>query len=675
MDSPPDGTPGPDSGIAPASTPPAAGPGDAGVIPSSAPPGALSGAPDSTGRVARTRPVHADQPTGARLARLSLIALGVVYGDIGTSPLYAFREAFNPQHGLGPTPEAVYGVLSLIAWSLIVIVTFKYIALVMRLDNNGQGGVLALLALLPRNRTVLVMLGLFGASLLYGDGIITPAISVLSAVEGLEVLTPALSPYVVPVSIVILTAVFMMQKRGTAGVGRVFGPIMLVWFGTIGVLGAMEVAGQARILSALNPWYAASFLVGHGSTALYVLGSVVLAITGAEALYADMGHFGRKPIRLVWFTIVFPALLLNYFGQGALVLRAPETIQNPFYLLAPREFLYPLLAIATLAAIVASQALISGAFSIALQTIQLGFSPRLTIIHTSRSEFGQIYIPEVNAAMMVGCLLLVIGFRSSSALGAAYGIAVTGTMTITTIIFYAIARQRWGWSAARAGLIAGIFLAIEGAFLVANALKLAHGGWVPLAIAAAIFLLMTTWRRGTRLLVRAVSGRSVPLERFFAEMETSSPHRVPGTAVFLTAHVGGTPEVLLHHLRHNKVLHDEVVFLSLVPDEAPEVPETERLTIEQLGHGFTRVIARYGFMETPDVGALIDRCCRDSFRGNVDDVSYYLGRPQIVPTGRAPMTAWRKLLFAFMARNARSATQFFSIPRDRVVELGMQIEL
>jgi KUP system potassium uptake protein len=626
-------------------------------------------------RLIRDRRAHDDAPTGRRLATLSLLALGVVFGDIGTSPLYAFREAFHHEYGLHPTALAVYGVLSLMVWSLLVIVSVKYVALVMRAHNRGEGGILALLALLPRNRTLLVMLGLFGAALLYGDGVITPAISVLGAVEGLKVVTPAFGPYVVPASVVILLALFLVQKRGTAGVGRVFGPIVLAWFLTIGALGAVEVVRHPGVLVALNPWYAVRFFLEHGAVAFPVLGAVVLTVTGAEALYADMGHFGPRPIRLTWFVIVLPALLLNYFGQGALVLRAPEAVENPFYLLAPRWFLYPLLGIATLAAIVASQALISGAFSLAQQTIQLGFSPRLTVIHTSRSEFGQIYIPEVNVALMVGCLLLVTGFGSSSALGAAYGIAVTGTMAITTLLFYAVARTRWQWSALRAGALAAVFLGIELTFFAANVLKIAHGGWVPIVIAGGVFLLMTTWRRGTRLIVRAVAGRSVPLERFFDEIETRRTARVPGTAVFLTAHTEGTPEVLLHHVRHNKVLHEEVVFLSVVPEEIPEVPETERITVARLGKGFHRVIARYGFMETADVSAIVDRCCRETLGRNADEVSFFLGRPQIVPTGPAKMAKWRKLLFAFLARNARSATQFFNIPRDRVIELGMQIEL
>ena len=625
-------------------------------------------------RSTRIRPTARDVPTGRRLAALALTALGVVYGDIGTSPLYAFREAFNPEYGLMATADAVYGVLSMIVWSLVLVVSVKYIALVMRADNRGEGGILALLALLPRDRAVLVMLALFGAALLYGDGVITPAISVLSAVEGLEVLAPALAHWVVPVTVVLLLVLFFAQRRGTAGVGIVFGPIMLVWFATITTLGGVELARNPAVLFALNPWHAARFVFTYRWHAFFVLGAVVLAVTGAEALYADMGHFGRRPIRLIWFVVVLPALLLNYFGQGALVLRMPEAVQNPFYLLAPRALLYPLLAIATLAAIVASQALISGAFSLAQQSIQLGYSPRLTIVHTSRSEFGQIYVPEINAALTIGCLLLVVGFRSSSALGAAYGIAVTGTMAITSVLFYVIARTRWRWSALRAGALTAGFLALELAFLAANVPKILRGGWVPLVIAVGVFFVMTTWRKGTRLLTRVLSRRSVPLEKFFAAAEAQRPPRVPGAAVFLTAHTSGTPEVLVHHLRHNKVLHEHIILLSVVADDIPEVPDDERLTVERLPMGFYRVIARYGFMETPDVESAVARCCRETLTASPDDVTYYLGRPTLIPTGRTPMAKWRKVLFVFLARNARPATQFFGIPPDRVVELGMQVK-
>lgn len=628
---------------------------------------------DSALRPTRTRQTAHVEPTGRRLAVLSFTALGVVYGDIGTSPLYAFKEAFHPRHGIAPTVEAVYGVLSMIVWSLILIVSVKYIALVMRADNRGEGGILALLALVPRDRVMLVMCGLIGAALLYGDGLITPAISVLGAAEGLEVVAPGFRPYVVPFTVAILAVLFLIQKRGTAHIGRMFGPVTLLWFIAIAFLGGAEILRNPGIMMAGNPWYAARFAVSDPSRAFTVLGAVILAVTGAEALYADMGHFGRRPIRVAWFAVVLPALLLNYLGQGSLVLRMPEAVQNPFYFLAPRVLLYPLLIIATVAAIVASQALISGAFSLAQQSIQLGYFPRLTIIHTSRSELGQIYIPEVNALLAVGCLAIVLGFRSSGALGAAYGIAVTGTMVMTTVLFYRVARSRWRWPRSRSLAVIGIFLGIEIFFLGANLLKITHGGWVPLVIAAGVFLVMTTWRRGTFLLARTLTRRSLPLARFFTEVERRRPVRVTGTAVFLTAHTSGTPEVLVHHLRRNKALHERVLFLSVVVDDIPEVGEHERVKIEPHPLGFYRVLARYGFMETPNLTPVVAHCCREVPSGE-DDVTYYLGRPTLIASGRTHMTKWRKLLFVFLARNARPATQFFAIPADQVVELGMQVE-
>jgi KUP system potassium uptake protein len=606
---------------------------------------------------------------------LPLTALGVVFGDIGTSPLYAFRAAFHPEHGLQPTRDTVLGVLSLIVWALILIVAAKYVMLVMRADNRGEGGILALLALVPHHREALILLGVFGAALLYGDGVITPAISVLGAVEGLGIAAPTLSHWIVPLAVLILVLLFLVQKRGTALVGIVFGPIMLAWFAAIAALGGLEIAQAPGVLAAINPWYGVRLLLGHGFKAFTVLGAVVLAVTGAEALYADMGHFGRRPIRVAWFAVVLPALLLNYLGQGALLLRVPEAVQNPFYLLAPGALLYPLLVIATLAAVIASQALISGAFSLTQQSIQLGFAPRLTIVHTSRAIYGQIYVPEVNAALMVGCLLLVVGFGSASALGAAYGIAVTGTMAITTVLLSDIAQRRWRWSPLRTWAVVSSFLAIELAFLGANVSKIARGGWVPIAIGVGAFTLMTTWNRGTRALRHALADRSVPLDRFFAELDALEPPRVPGTAVFLTAHVEGTPEVLRLHLRHNKALHEEVIFLSVLPQEVPEVPDETRLTVEPLGRGFYRAVARYGFMETPDVRSVVARCCASHLRAQPDDVTYYVGRPQLLPTGPARMAKWRKLVFAFMARNARPVTQFFNLPVTSVVEIGAQVEL
>ena len=631
----------------------------------------------AAGRVSRRhRPAADAHPTGRRLAILSVTALGVVYGDIGTSSLYAFRVCFSPEYGLPRTPATVYGVLSLIVWSLILIVSVKYILILMRLDNRGEGGILALLALVrqKRHHGTLIVLGLFGTALLYGDGIITPAISVLSAAEGIEVAAPAFKHYVLPLTLLVLFLLFFCQRYGTGRVGGVFGPIMLGWFTLIGTLGATEVVRGPAILWAANPWYGIMLFADHGVAAFLVLGGVVLAVTGAEALYADLGHFGRRPIRLAWFIVVLPALLLNYFGQGALLLRMPSAIENPFYLMAPRTLLYPLVAIATVATVVASQALISGAFSLTHQCIQLRYSPRMSIVHTSRSEMGQIYIPEVNAALMVGCLVLVVGFGSSRALGAAYGIAVTGTMAVTTVLFCVLARQRWRWAAWRLAAVAVVFLGIDLAFFSSNMAKVRQGGWVPLAIAAGVFLLMSTWHRGAELLNRHLAELGLPLARFLEEVERLKPARVAGTGVFLTAHTERMPLVLQRHLTYNKVLQREVILLSVLTDEVPEVEEAGRLRVEALPQGLYRVRARYGFMERPNVQEIIARCRRLGLEAPTDDTTYYLGRMRLMPTGPAPMMRWRKRLFGLMARHASSVPDFFSIPSDRVVEVGARIE-
>jgi KUP system potassium uptake protein len=633
---------------------------------------------------AATERHHATQnPVGRRLAILTLGALGVVYGDIGTSPLYTLRETFSPDYGLAPNVANVYGILCLVFWALMLVVVLKYLVFILRADNRGEGGVLAMLALLlqhqqrgddRRRRTVLVILGVFGTALLFGDGVITPAISVLGAVEGLEIITPALEMFVVGIAVVILLALFMVQKRGTGGVGKAFGPVTLVWFITIGTLGLAEILREPRILAAVNPLYAVGFFRAHGFVAFTVLGAVFLAVTGAEALYADIGHFGKKPIRLAFFALVLPALLLNYFGQGALLLRTPNAVENPFYLLAPRWFLYPLLIIATLAAIVASQALISGAFSLAQQSVQLGYSPRLTIVHTSEREHGQIYVPEVNKALMVGTLLIVLGFRSSDALGAAYGIAVTGTMAITTMLFAVIARLQWRWPLWRVIGLAAFFFMFDFAFLGANLLKVQQGGWVPLAIALGIVTLMTTWKRGRAILADVMRRSSMPLDLLLSDIGRKRVTRVPGTAVFLTSDTEGAPVVLLHHLKHNKVLHQQVVLLSVVSAGVPEVEDHARLQVETLEHGFFRITAAYGFMETPNVPHVIAMGERHGLRTRPAETSYYLGRERLIATGKSPMPRWRKKLFGFMSRNARSATEFFGIPPNRVVELGAQIE-
>jgi KUP system potassium uptake protein len=621
--------------------------------------------------------------TGRRLALLTLTALGVVYGDIGTSPLYALRECFKAERGIAPTHDNVVGVLSLILWSLILVVSVKYITFVLRADNRGEGGILSLLALLlqekrrheeRRRRLALVALGLFGASLLCGEGIITPAISVLGAVEGLEVGSPALAHLVVPITVLILFALFMIQRFGTARVGATFGPIMLVWFVTIGVLGFRSIAETPSVLMAINPWYAVLFFGHHGIAGFLTLGAVVLCITGCEALYADMGHFGKRPIRLAWFVAALPMLMLNYFGQGALLLRDNAAAENPFYLLAPPGFQWPLLIIATTAAIVASQALISGVYSLTQQSIQLGYSPRMQIVHTSEKQAGQIYIPEINKALMVGCLVLVLAFRSSSALSAAYGIAVTGAMSSTSLLFGVVARTRWGWSKLQVGTLVGGFLLIDLSFLSANVVKLEHGGWVPLALAIGIYLLMSTWKRGRMQLGAIQEAGALPLDLFLQGLDRNPPVRVKGTAVFMTSSAEGVPVVLLHHLKHNKVLHETVVILSVTTRGVPEVPAERGLTLEKLGHGFVRVVATFGFMQSPNIPEVLARAAAQGVPIPPMDTSYYLGRERLVLTGHAKMHRWRKQLFALMSRNARSATEFFQIPPNRVVELGAQIE-
>jgi KUP system potassium uptake protein len=606
-----------------------------------------------------------------------------VYGDIGTSPLYALRECFKPEYGLAATESNVYGVLSLILWSLISIVSIKYIVFVMRADNRGEGGILALVALVLqrlhreadlRTKAVVTVIGLIGAALLYGDGVITPAISVLSATEGLAVVEPVLGKVAIPLTVIIIVALFLYQKKGTAKVGRIFGPIMLIWFLTIAILGARQVAAEPRILLAVNPWYALSFFGLHGLHSFVVLGAVVLAVTGAEALYADMGHFGKRSIRIAWFGLVLPCLVLNYFGQGGLILHSAEAAANPFYLMAPRSLLYPLIALATIAAVIASQALISGAFSLTQQCVQLGYSPRVTIIHTSKREVGQIYIPEVNNALMIGCLLVVFYFKSSTALGAAYGIAVTGTFLMTTCLLYVVARTWWGWSKLRTWSLVAPFLIIDGAFFAANFIKIHQGGWVPLTIAFFIFILMTTWNRGRDIVQDLLRRGMLPIDLLLADLENRKTVRVPGMAVFMTREPEGAPVVLLHHLKHNKVLHEQVVLLSILSEEVPEIPDTDRITIKKLPQGFYRITARYGFMESTNVPAILARAKEAGIDNKPLDTTFYLGREQLIPTGPTPLWSWRKKLFVFMSRNSRSATAFYGIPPNRVVELGAQIE-
>ena len=632
---------------------------------------------------------HDEHPHGKRLAILTLTALGVVYGDIGTSPLYALKECFSPMYGLTASRTNVFGVLSLVVWALTLVVTVKYVSFMLRADNRGEGGTFALLALIFPKRSpdgrgargrVLVALALFGTAFLYGDGIITPPMSVLGAMEGTDVALPNLVQWIVPITIAILIVLFAAQRFGTDHIGKAFGPLMLLWFLTIAAMGVNEIVHSPWILGAVNPMHAWYFAQMHGRLAFFVLGSVVLVITGGEALYADMGHFGRRPIRVAWLVMVFPALLLNYFGQGALIVRNPAAAANPFYLLAPKLLLVPLLVLATLAAIVASQALISGAFSVTRQGIQLGFIPRLEIRHTSKLEQGQIYIPEVNWFVGIGCVVIVLMFKNTAALGAAYGIAVTGTMFITSILFYYVARLRFRWSKWRAGSIVAGFLLVDGAFLSANVIKILHGGWVPVVLGLVLFVLMMTWKRGRALLNARLADGTMPIELFLSSyVEHSHVHRVTGTAVFMTGNDNGVPPVLLHHLKHNKVLHERVLLLSVKTAEVPETSGGERVQLIPLGQGFWRVIATYGFMQSPNVPEILEVVDKMGVRCKQMETSYFMGRERLIPTKGRPddpfkLARWRKVVFAIMARNARSATEFFGIPPNRVVELGTQIE-
>jgi KUP system potassium uptake protein len=643
---------------------------------------------------------HAGPQHGSHVVKLALGALGVVYGDIGTSPLYALKECVTLPHGVAPATENILGLLSLFFWAITLVVSVKYILYVMRADNNGEGGVLALMALaarvgeaksavddrvkkpkrqnwqeVKRAKFVLISLGLFGSALLYGDGVITPAISVLSAIEGIEVATHAFTPFIAPLTCVILVALFWMQKRGTAGIGAVFGPVMLCWFFAIAAVGLPWVLRRPEILGAVNPIHAVRFFLTHGRHGFLVLGAVVLCITGGEALYADMGHFGVRSIRLAWYAAVFPALLLNYFGQGALLLERPEAVSNPFYAMVPSGWLYPMVVLATVATVVASQALISGAFSLTRQAMQLGYFPRMTVIHTSGTTEGQIFMPEVNRMLMVACVALVLNFRESSNLANAYGIAVTGTMAITSILSYWVARDRWGWSVLRAGSLLLFLLCIDLSFFIACSAKIAHGGWFPLALAGGMFSVMVTWNRGRTLLGEKIAADTLPLDLFLADVEASKPHRVSGTAVFLASTRRGTPSVLLHHFKHNKVLHEQVVILSITTDAVPEVPEQQKIRLKDFGHGFWAVTAHYGFMESADVQDILRRCRARGLETKVADTSYYMGRETLIlKRGGQGMADWRKHLFRFLSRNARSATDFFAIPPNRVVEIGAQIE-
>ena len=619
----------------------------------------------------------------APLASLSLAALGVIYGDIGTSPLYTMKECFSGSHGVAVTPVNVLGILSLVFWSLMVVVSLKYVIFVLRADNRGEGGTFSLLAALRRPLSdrkrwwmVLTVLTATGASMLYGDSVITPAISVLSAMEGLNMATDAAAPYVVPLTCCILLGLFLAQRYGTAVIGKVFGPVMIVWFGSLGTLGLLAIIRQPDVLTALNPWYAVNYFAVHNFHGLVSLASVVLCITGCEALYADMGHFGRLPIRLTWYSIVLPGLILNYFGQGALLLHDPTVAEvNPFFALAPESLLYPMVALATVATIIASQAMISGIYSLTQQAIQLGFTPRMHIIHTSEQAMGQIYLPTVNWLLMIACLTLVLVFKESTRLAAAYGFAVTATMTITSIMYFHVTRFRWRWPLWQSITLVSLFLLFDGAFLSANVLKIPDGGWITICIASVVLVSMITWRDGRAILAKHYSLMRMPADVFLKDLAEYSPQRTSGTAVFMSITPEGIPHTLLHHLKHNEALHERVLLLSIVSAETPTVRAAERVELKELGQGFYRIKASYGFMESPNMPEIIEQVSRKGVTIDIYTTSFFLGRETLFATGPAPMARWRKMLFIFMSRNAWNATSFFKLPPDRVVELGNQVEL
>jgi KUP system potassium uptake protein len=622
-------------------------------------------------------------PAHPRTLGLALAALGVVYGDIGTSPIYAVRESLHGVHGVPPTSENVLGLLSLILWALVIVISIKYLAFVMRADNCGEGGMIALTALVTpdsararrRHRRLLVLVGLFGASLLYGDSMITPSISVLSAIEGLEMLTPIFAPYVIPITIAILVGLFAVQRHGTARIGAIFGPVMFLWFATLGVLGGVQVVHHPGVLAAVNPIHGVQFFQHNGWHGFLVLGSVFLVVTGGEALYADMGHFGARPIRLSWYFFVLPSLLLNYFGQGALVLLDARAAEHPFFRLAPSWGLLPLVVLTTLATVIASQAVISGAFSLTRQAVQLGYLPRVHIEHTSETEAGQIYIPGLNWVLMVACIGLVLGFRSSSRLAAAYGVAVTTDMVFTTILFAVVARTRWRWSLPAVFAMAAGFLVVDLGFWGASLLKIPSGGWFPLLVAGSVFTVMTTWNSGRGLLASRLAERSMSLEELLELTRDPSIVRVEGTAVYLGRHDAGVPPALLHNLRYNKVLHTRVVLLALRTDSRARVPDEERVVVKQLAPDFHRVIARHGFAEDPEVPAVLERLRAEGLDIDPEEATFFLGRETLLATHRPGMALWRERLFALLARNARRATSYFRLPSHRVCELGAEIEL
>ncbi len=615
-------------------------------------------------------------------AALALAALGVVYGDIGTSPLYTMKEVFAGNHPIPLTPENILGILSLILWSLIIVVSVKYVVFIMRADNRGEGGIMALIALAlhsakgnPKQYRAIMLAGLLGAGMFYGDGMVTPAMSVLSALEGLTVATPAFQPFIIPMTLLVLFLLFFFQRRGTASVGALFGPVMMIWFSTLALMGLYNVAASPEVFRAINPLYGIRFLVENRGIAIVAMGAVVLSVTGAEALYADMGHFGSKPIRQAWFGFVLPSLVINYFGQGALLFADPSVVDNPFYHMAPDWLLFPLVGLATLATVIASQAVISGAFSVSRQAMQLGFLPRFEVQYTSEKQQGQVYLPGVNWGLFVAVVILVLGFKSTNNLAAAYGIAVTGDMVITSILATIVAAKTWGWGWPRAMGLFAVFLAVELTFLFANVLKIPDGGWFPLAAGSIVFLLMSTWKRGGQMLTERTSGEAIELESFIDALLVSMPSRVPGNAVFMTSNNERVPNAMLHNLMHNKVLHERVLVVSVQVFDVPYVPEIDRVEIHKLKGDFYRVNVQYGFKDEPDIPAALALCESQGLPINMMETSFFLGRATLVPKHGSEMVFWREKLFVFMFRNASSATSFYKIPTNRVVELGTQVVL
>ncbi|MBL0166846.1 MAG: potassium transporter Kup [Propionivibrio sp.] len=615
-------------------------------------------------------------------AALALAALGVVYGDIGTSPLYSMKEVFAGNHSIPLTPENILGILSLIVWSLIIIVSVKYVVFIMRADNRGEGGIMALISLAqhgakgnPGLQRSIMLVGLLGAGMFYGDGMVTPAISVLSALEGLKVVTPAFQPVIIPATLLVLFALFYFQRRGTASLGALFGPVMLLWFATLAILGLISIVANPGVLQALSPTFGLGFLIENRSIAIVAMGAVVLSVTGAEALYADMGHFGSKPIRQAWFGFVLPSLVLNYFGQGALLLVNPAAADNPFYRLAPQWLLYPLVALATLATVIASQAVISGAFSVSRQAMQLGFLPRIEVQFTSEKAQGQVYLPGVNWGLFVAVVILVLGFQTTDNLAAAYGIAVTGDMVITSVLATFVAAKSWGWGWGRSIALFAVFLSVELTFLFANILKIPHGGWFPLVAGAMIFLVMTTWKRGGQLLTERTSGEAIELVSFIDALLVSMPVRVLGTSVFMTSRNDRVPSSMLHNLMHNKVLHERVLIVSVEVFDVPYVPEIDRIVISKLKGNFFRVTVQYGFKDEPDIPLALSFCKTQGLTIDMMETSFFLGRATLIPKVGSGMALWREKLFVFLFRNAGSATSFYKIPSNRVVELGTQVVL